>query len=130
MWKLGRPDLLLLTLVLVSLATTALALVALKAPPGFYIELRLRSPTDETGLLARRDVVWCLFIDAIAPASMGGDTVKLLYSCYRGRGAAYINHQQLQKIAEGWVNLVESRGGDPETLTTALIVRAYVGNAS
>lgn len=126
-----RLRVLIVPLSVLLLAVSIYALLILfRAEPGLYVELRLISVWDETLLMERRDVLWCLHIEAVAPPREGRDFVELLSGCYKGMGAAYVSHEKLRRVAEGWVEEMRSRGSDPEAFWTAFIVRAYVVNGA
>ena len=102
-----------------------------RVEPGLYLELKLyRDGDDETFLLDRRDVVWCVFAEAVAPPTLEEDAVKLVWGCFRGRGAVRVPLDTLNPIAEGWVKVAKERKIDPPTFTFGLITRVVVGNAS
>lgn len=104
---------------------------ALKPEPGLYLELKLvRDGIDETSLLERSEVVWCVFAEAVAPPTLKEDAVKLVWSCFKGRGAVKVPLDALKPVAEGWDKVMRDRGVDPSTFTFGLIARVIVGNAS
>lgn len=122
----------ILLLVLLAVAVgSAVYVFALRPEPGLYLELRLlRDGVDESPLLDRGDVVWCVFAEAVAPPTFKDDTVKLVWNCFKGRGAVKIPHEALKPVAEGWDRVSRDRGIDPSTFTFGLIARVVVGNAS
>jgi len=116
---------------LVVIAGSAVYVFALKPEPGLYLELKLvRGNVDESSLLDRSDVVWCVFAEAVAPPTHKEDTVKLVWSCFKGRGAVKVPYEALKPVAEGWDRVARGRGIDPSTFTFGLITRVVVGNAS
>jgi hypothetical protein len=82
-----------LALVLLAAAVgSAVYVFALRPVPGLYLELKLlRDDVDESSLLDRGDVVWCVFAEAVAPPTFKDDTVKLVWSCFKGRGAVKVS---------------------------------------
>ncbi len=132
MGPLKRVRLRVLVLVLLAVAVgSAVYVLALKPEPGLYLELKLlRDDVDESSLLDRGDVVWCVFAEAVAPPTFKEDTVKLVWSCFKGRGAVKIPHEALKLVAEGWERVCRDRRMDPSTFTFGLITRVIVGNAS
>ena len=122
----------ILLLVLLAVAVgLAVYVFALRPEPGLYLELKLlRDGVDESSLLDRGDVVWCVFAEAVAPPTSKEDAVKLVWGCFKGRGAVRIPYEALKPVAEGWERVCRDRGVDPSTFTFGLITRVVVGNAS
>ena len=132
MGRLSGSRLRVLVLVLLAAAVgSAVYVFALKPEPGLYLELRLlRDDVDESSLLDRGDVVWCVFAEAVAPPTFKEDAVKLVWGCFKGRGAVKIPYEALKPVAEGWERVCRDRRMDPSTFTFGLIARVVVGNAS
>ena len=132
MGRLSGARLRVLVLALLAVAVgSAVYVLALKPEPGLYLELRLlRDGVDESPLLDRGDVVWCVFAEAVAPPTFKDDTAKLVWSCFKGRGAVKIPYEALKPVAEDWDRVSRDRGIDPSTFTFGLITRVVVGNAS
>jgi len=130
--RLSGARLRVLVLALLAVAVgSAVYVLALKPEPGLYLELRLlRDGVDESPLLDRGDVVWCVFAEAVAPPTFKDDTAKLVWSCFKGRGAVKIPYEALKPVAEDWDRVSRDRGIDPSTFTFGLITRVIVGNAS